>query len=50
MHHLDLPGVLTFTVRAKGAGVEVVYARTPLLAALGIPGGCAELGSATIEK
>lgn len=50
MHHLDLPGVLTLSVRAKGAGVEVVYARTPLLAALGIPGGCAEFAAASIQK
>jgi hypothetical protein len=50
MHHLDLPGVLTLSVRAKGAGVEVVYARTPLLAALRIPGGCAEFAAAAIQK
>lgn len=47
LHHLEIDGLLSATVRPSkagagagaGAGVEVLYARTELLARMGLPGG-----------
>jgi len=43
LRHIDAPGVvaMTLTVGADGEPL-VVYARTPLLEAVGVPGGCVE--------
>lgn len=43
LEHLEVPGVLHATYRRAGGGVRLLYVRTPLLAALGIPGGRYEL-------
>ncbi|MBX3407645.1 MAG: hypothetical protein KF869_12875 [Phycisphaeraceae bacterium] len=38
--HIDLPGVLAMCLRANGdRRAALVYAHTPLLAAIGLPGG-----------
>lgn len=42
LEHIDVPGVLSLTLRVSGGVAELLYARTPLLEALGVPGGCAE--------
>lgn len=43
MEHVDVPGVVSLSVRRGADGVaELLYARTPLLEAIGVPGGCAE--------
>jgi len=39
MEHLDVPGVVSCTLRAG----EVVYARAPILGRLGLPGGRYEI-------
>lgn len=45
LHHLEIDGLLSATVRASkgvvgaGTAVEVLYARTELLARMGLPGG-----------
>lgn len=40
--HIECPGVLHATIGAEPQGWRLVYARTPLLDAMGIPGGRAE--------
>lgn len=40
--HLHAPGVLTATVRLGAEGPALLYARTPLLETLGVPGGTAD--------
>ncbi|MCC5822867.1 MAG: hypothetical protein LAT64_04920 [Phycisphaerales bacterium] len=40
--HIECPGVLHATIAPEGDAWRLVYARTPLLDALGIPGGRAE--------
>ena len=40
--HVECPGVLHATVVCSGGQWRLVYARTPVLAALGVPGGRAE--------
>ena len=43
IEHVDVPGVISLSVRRGAHGVaELLYARTPLLEAIGVPGGCAE--------
>ncbi|MFT3683569.1 MAG: hypothetical protein QM783_01375 [Phycisphaerales bacterium] len=43
LEHVSVPGVLTATLRRSPGGiVELLYARTPLLEMLKVPGGCAE--------
>jgi hypothetical protein len=49
LRHLDLPGLLRITARAAAKGVEVLYARTELLAGLGLPGGRYDLQSASLS-
>ena len=41
--HIEAPGWLHATIESSGDGWRLVYARTPMLATLGIPGGRAEL-------
>lgn len=42
--HVEIPGALTLCARTRGDGsAEIVYAQTPLLAALGLPGGVYEV-------
>jgi len=43
LEHLEIPAVLHATYRRGERGVRLLYARTPLLTALGIPGGRYEL-------
>lgn len=45
LEHLDLPGALHTTCRRTQSGVRLLYACTPVLAALGIAGGRYELVS-----
>lgn len=48
--HVEAPGVLSVTVVPDGAGGwRLLYARTPLLADLGIPGGRAEPAGVRVE-
>ncbi|MBY0397242.1 MAG: hypothetical protein K2X91_12370, partial [Thermoleophilia bacterium] len=43
LEHIDAPGVLSITRRrGAGGGASLLFARTPLLERLGVPGGCAE--------
>lgn len=41
--HVEAPGLLHATLAPQGEGWRVAYARTPVLSALGVPGGRAEL-------
>ncbi len=41
--HIDLPGLLSATWEERAPGPRVIYARTELLARLGIPGGRYEI-------
>ena len=40
--HVDAPGVLNCTVRMDAPGTTLLYARSPMLVAAGVTGGCAE--------
>jgi hypothetical protein len=43
IEHVDVSGVVSLSLRRGEDGrVELLYARTPLLQTLGVPGGCCE--------
>jgi hypothetical protein len=43
LEHIDVAGVVSMTLRRGTDGsLELLYARTPLLESLGVPGGCVE--------
>jgi hypothetical protein len=46
LRHLDLPGVLSISLRAES--LRVLYARTDLVATLGLPGGRYEFDGAEL--
>lgn len=49
LYHLDIPGVVSATVApGEGGGARGLFARSPLLAALGVAGGRHELLSAAL--
>lgn len=39
LRHIEIPGVLSMTLRADAAAIRLIYAHSPLLAAIGLPGG-----------
>lgn len=47
--HVECPGVLHATIARDGAGWVLVYARTPVLADLAIPGGRAEPAGVSVR-
>lgn len=46
--HIEAPGVLHATIAPGDGSWRLVYARTPLLTALGVPGGRAQAMSASV--
>jgi hypothetical protein len=48
LRHLDIPGILSISLRPEALGVRVLYARTDLVATLGLPGGRYEFESAEL--
>lgn len=48
--HIEAPGVLHATIAAGDGSWRLVYARTPLLTAMGVPGGRAQAMSASARS
>ena len=48
--HLDIPGVLSLSVREAGGGLSVLYARCELLSHLGLEGGRYEFQGACVAR
>lgn len=48
LRHLDLPGLVRVSMRWTDGAVQVLYARTEVLARLGLPGGRYDFEGATL--
>jgi hypothetical protein len=46
--HADLPGFLSVSAEAREGPGRLIWAATPLLVELGIPGGCSQLVEASV--